>query len=278
MATRPAPQPPVRPLVIRRVRKVVAKGHHGGAWKVAYADFVTAMMAFFMLLWLLASPDKEKLKGLAEYFSPSAASGTPGESVDSSAQPGQAGARVSPGAPSSAGQNRQAASLPVGDASMRVMAEELRLLLEPASVPQAERQQIQMQQSREGLRVSLMDDGRRSLFRSGTAELNPHGRQVLRRLAGRLARSPIPLAIEGHTDSSGGQGSANWKLSADRALAARTALVEGGLAVDRFAEVVALASTRPVYPDQPERAENRLITIVLLNDSSPLPADFSFRN
>ena len=94
MAT-PASPPNQRPIVIRKVKKVVGGGHHGGAWKVAYADFVTAMMAFFMLLWLLSNPDKQRLKGLAEYFSPSSASAQPGETIEgtSLASQGLAGQR-----------------------------------------------------------------------------------------------------------------------------------------------------------------------------------------
>lgn len=290
MATRPKTEPAPRPIVIRRVKKVVGGGHHGGAWKVAYADFVTAMMAFFMLLWLLSNPDKQRLKGLAEYFSPSSASAKPGETVETApasetglggrqtrVQTVNAQAEARPMPASSASQQARSGSAVVPDASLRVMAEELKLLLQPTSIPRAERQAIQMQQTREGLRVSLMDDSNRSMFRGGTAVLNPYARELLVQLARKLARSRLQLAIEGHTDGTGGQNESNWKLSADRALAARSALIVGGLTADRFSEVVALAATRPVYPDEPARAENRRITIVLLNESSSLPSDVSFR-
>nr|WP_294171077.1 flagellar motor protein MotB [uncultured Sphingomonas sp.] len=287
MATRALHTEAVRPLVIRRVKKAVGGGHHGGAWKVAYADFVTAMMAFFMLLWLLASPDKQQLKGLAEYFSPSTASSSPGETVETTpgAEPGLGSQRTRVQAGSSQAQAAQAASddkaaggsAVMADASLRVIAEELKLLLQPTSVPRAERQAIQMQQSREGLRVSLMDEANRSMFQGGTAVLNPYARELLREVARKLARSNLQLAIEGHTDGTGGQSSANWQLSASRALAARAALIEGGLTPDRFSEVIALAATQPVYPQEPARPENRRITVVLLNDTSPLPTDASFR-
>lgn len=273
-----------RPLVIRRVKKVAAAAHHGGAWKVAYADFVTAMMAFFMLLWLLADPDEQRLKGLAEYFSPSSPSAAPGETIESidgateglggqrqrstQAVPQGAGRPVSPAATNGA-QSGGSASLP--DPTLRIVAEELRLLLQPATVPSSERMTIRMQRSREGLRVSLMDDVRRSMFRPGTAELNPYARTLLQDLARRLAKTGLRVAIEGHTDGVGGSGTANWSLSAARALAARDAVIGGGLAADRVAEVVALADTQPVYPDAPDRPENRRITLVLLAEGSPLP-------
>lgn len=273
-----------RPLVIRRVKKVAAAGHHGGAWKVAYADFVTAMMAFFMLLWLLADPDEQRLKGLAEYFSPSSPSAQPGETIESiaAASEGLAGQRQrtvqptpqsagSPSSPaaSSGASNGGSASLP--DPTLRIVAEELRLLLQPTSIPSAKRMTIQMQRSREGLRVSLMDDQRRSMFRPGTAELNPYARNLLGEVAQRLARTGLRVAIEGHTDGVGGSSPSNWALSSARALAARQAVVEGGLPEARIAEVVALADTQPVYPEAPDRPENRRITLVLLAEGSPLP-------
>ena len=288
MATKPAIKVDVRPIVIRRVKKVV-RGHHGGAWKVAYADFVTAMMAFFMLLWLLASPDKQRLKGLAEYFSPSSASMTPGETVDSvtgdaaglggQRQRAQAtnpktNGRPNSDAKSAGAQKGGTASVP--DASLRVMAEELKLILQPTATPDDATHPAALEKSREGLRISLMDDQSHSMFRGRTAILNPYARTMLGRIARKIGRSSVQIAIEGHTDAGGGQ-SANWKLSSDRALAAREALIASGLTPDRFSEVVALAATQPVYPDQPNRPENRRVTIVLLAEGSPLPTDSSFR-
>lgn len=273
-----------RPIIIVKRVKKAAAAHHGGAWKVAYADFVTAMMAFFMLLWLLANPDKERLRGLAEYFTPA----PPSTSSMSGMSPGdtkgqggrtrraQADNTTSLGQPSmeaaTAGTARGGtANIP--DSSMRVLAQELRLALD---AEQDARQNAEVQPTREGVRVSLMDTDNRSMFRSGTAELNGYGRNLLAGIAGRIARAGVQIAIEGHTDAAG-QADANWRLSGDRAHAARAALVAGGVPQDRFTEVVALGSSRPVYPDQPERPENRRITIVLLAEPSALPSDVSFR-
>ena len=100
---------------------------------------------------------------------------------------------------------------------------------------------------------------------------------MLGRVARKLAQSGAPIAIEGHTSASGGQSESNWRLSGERALAARAAMIAAGMTPDRFAEVVALAATRPVYPDQPDRPENRRITVVVLGEAPTLPSDVSFR-
>ena len=282
-----APGANMRPIVIRRIKKT-AHAHHGGAWKVAYADFVTAMMAFFMLLWLISNPDKQRLKGLAEYFSPAAptaAAGSTGIIVGTSPGAGGRGRRAQGESPSSNGQPTAEAATAgtarggtahVPDASLRVLAQELKIAID--AVPDAEaRKSFRAEQSRDGLRVSLTDTQQRSLFRPGTATLNDFGREMLARVAGKLAKSGAPIAIEGHTDASGGQSEANWRLSGERALAARAALLAAGLTPDRLAETVALAATRPVYPDQPDRPENRRITLVVLGEAPSLPSDVSFR-
>jgi chemotaxis protein MotB len=246
---------------------------------VAYADFVTAMMAFFMLLWLLSSPDKAKLKGLAEYFTPSppsSASGTgpqggaPGSGAGSRSK-GRTSTEIAAAGPARGG----TANVP--DASQRVVAAELQIAID--SVPQANdgQKNVTLAVARDGLRITLMDNDRQSMFRAGTAELNPYARVVLGKLAEKLSRSSAQLAIEGHTDGTGGQSDANWQLSGARALAARSALIAAGMTPDRFAEIVALGASQPVYPEQPDRAENRRITVVVMGQQSALPSDASFK-
>ncbi|MHA6721130.1 flagellar motor protein MotB [Sphingomonas sp. RS6] len=274
----------VRPIIVKKVKKV-AGGHHGGAWKVAYADFVTAMMAFFMLLWLISNPDKDRLKGLAKYFSPTIADSGPSTPVLNTA-PGAGGpTRRSEADPSPAkGQPTfEAASAGTArggtadvPATMRVMASELQIALE--SMPQNQgKKNIDIQPDRQGLRITLMDTDQQSMFKPNTAELNPYARAVLAKVAAKIASIGAQIAIEGHTDGAGGQSDANWLLSGQRALAARSALIADGVTPDRFAEVVALGATQPVYPDQPDRAENRRISIVLKGETSALPSDSSFR-
>jgi chemotaxis protein MotB len=273
-----------RPIIIKRVKKM-APAHHGGAWKVAYADFVTAMMAFFMLLWLIANPDKERLRGLAEYFTPS----PPGTSSMSGMSPGdtkgqggrtrkaQADNTTSFGQPSMESATvgtARGGTANIPDPSMRVLAEELRIALD--AEPSDPQQDVDVQPSRDGVRVSLMDTDHQSMFRSGTAELNGYGQSLLAKVAARIAPAGFQIAIEGHTDAAG-QPDENWRLSGDRAQAARMALVAGGVPQDRFTEVVAMGASRPVYPDQPDRPENRRITVVVLADPASLPSDVSFK-
>ena len=276
----------VRPIVIRKIKRT-APAHHGGAWKVAYADFVTAMMAFFMLLWLISNPDKQRLKGLAEYFSPTPPSGptSPGDApgnvpgVGGHPHPSRADQVDSKGQPTvdaATGGTARGGTAAVPDASLRVLAQEMRVALDSLPQDDAAKQGIKIEESRDGLRITLMDTAKRSMFRAGTAELNGFARETLARVAGKLAKSGAQIAIEGHTDASGGQSAANWRLSAERALAAREAMLTAGLTPDRFAEVVAMAATQPVYPDQPERPENRRITLVALGADPALPSDASF--
>jgi chemotaxis protein MotB len=122
-----------------------------------------------------------------------------------------------------------------------------------------------------------MDTANRSMFKGGTAQLNDYARDLLAQVAGKLAKTGAQIAIEGHTDGQGGQSEANWRLSGERALSARAAMLAAGITPDRFAEVVAMAATRPVYPDQPNRPENRRITIVALGAAPSLPTDASFK-
>jgi chemotaxis protein MotB len=274
-----------RPIVIRRVRKKVVAGHHGGAWKVAYADFVTAMMAFFMLLWLLANPDKERLKGIAQYFSPespSAQSTSLGEASGLGgrtrrAQSDSSEANGQPTIESASAGTARGGSAQVPESSMRVMAEELRIALDTLPQPTETKRNIRLDSDREGLRVNLMDSAQRPMFRPGTAELNDYGRMLLSKVARSLIKSGSRVAIEGHTDAIGGQSDANWRLSGNRALAARSAMLAAGLTPDRFSEVVAMAGSQPIYPDQPERPENRRITVVVLAEAPPVPAHESFK-
>jgi chemotaxis protein MotB len=127
------------------------------------------------------------------------------------------------------------------------------------------------------LRITLMDSANRAMFRGGTAQLNDYAREMLQRIAGKVAKTGAQLAIEGHTDSVGGQSETNWRLSGERALAARAAMIAGGMTPDRFTEVVAMAGSQPVYPDQPDRPENRRITVVVLGAAPASPSDPSFK-
>jgi chemotaxis protein MotB len=159
-------------------------------------------------------------------------------------------------------------------ATMRVTAAELKVALD--AMPQ-NKKNVDIQAERAGVRITLMDTDQQSMFRTGTAELNPYARAMLARVAGKIGNSGAQIAIEGHTDGTGGQSDANWLLSGQRALAARSALIASGVTPDRFAEVIAMGATKPVYPDQPGRPENRRISIILKGEASALPSDSSFK-
>lgn len=272
------------PVVIRRGHRKADHGHHGGAWKVAYADFVTALMAFFMLLWLLATPDKEKLKGIAEYFTPQppTATGLTGDrpglggrsehsQSDTVAPVGQLSIQA---ASDDSGRNGSAR---IPDSALRVLAQELRIALASVPDPDAGKKAVRLTSDRSGLRVNFMDVPGRTMFRPGTADLNAYGRERLTTLARKVSETGTRIAIEGHTDSVGGQTESNWRLSGERAQAARAVMMGAGLTADRFAEVVAKAGTEPIFPDQPDRPENRRITVVILAEAQPLPADVNLQ-
>lgn len=163
------------------------------------------------------------------------------------------------------------------EAALRVMAEEMRVELEPPLDSDQGKQNIDVRPSREGMRIHLIDSPQRSMFKGSTAQLNDFAKAMLARAAHKLAGIDARIAIEGHTDGSGGDSEANWILSAQRALAARSAMVAAGLPADHFSEVVAKAGTEPVYPEAPDRPENRRITIVVMAQAGALPRDASFK-
>ena len=273
-----------RPIVIRRVKKVTGGGHHGGAWKVAYADFVTAMMAFFMLLWLTANPDKEMLEGLAEYFTPAEPGAIGPGSSGSSAGAGNSRAAQSSeqkpsGTPAMEAATAGAArggTANVPDASLRVLAQELRLALD-STADNRDPDNVKMEENADTLTISLMETAKRPMFKDGSGEPNSYATSLLTRIARKVAETGVSVALEGHTDAEGGLSEANWRLSGERAQAARRIMQSAGLSFDRVKQVSAMANTRPVYPDQPMRPENRRITIILKAEGSALPPDTSFQ-
>jgi chemotaxis protein MotB len=279
-------EPP--PIIVKKVVVAPGGGHHGGAWKVAYADFVTAMMAFFMLLWLISNPDKQRLKGLAEYFSPAEPAATPTADVTPGDTPGLGGrtrraqgdnpkAQGQPSFESGTAGSSRGGTADIPDASMRVLAQEMRIAIDSMPEAQDKKENIRVDPTPQGVRISLMDSAKRTMFKGPTAQLNDYARDLLAGIARKLGKSGNQVAIEGHTDSIGGAGDGNWQLSGARAEAARIAMAGAGLTADRFASVVAKAGTEPVYPDQPDRPENRRITVVLLPQAPATPRDASFK-
>ena len=271
-----------RPIVIKRIKKA-AHGHHGGAWKIAYADFVTAMMAFFLLMWLLGSTAKGDLQGIAEYFntplkvalaggsgSGDAAHVIKGGGKDLTRSTGQ----VREGENEKARKtiNLRQAKLDAQRAEKAKLTELMQkvegvIANNPALKPF--RNQIRLEITSEGLRITIVDEQNRAMFDSGSARLKDYTRDILRGIAPVLNEVDNRIALSGHTDSapysSGERGYSNWELSADRANASRRELVAGGIDDRKIVRVVGLASSIPLDRSDPANPVNRRIAIVVLN-------------
>ncbi len=271
-----------RPIVIKRVKKV-AGGHHGGAWKIAYADFVTAMMAFFLLMWLLGSTAKGDLSGIANYFKTPlkvALMGGSGSGDSSSIIKG-GGKDLT----RSSGQIKEG-ELPsekkiinLKDAAeevRRVEIEKLKGL--KATIEMAInnndklkkfKNQILLDMTSEGLRIQIVDEQNRPMFQSGSAQLEPYTQEILRAIGQALNDVPNKVSISGHTDAApyGGddKGYSNWELSADRANATRRELLAGGMNDDKIVRVVGLASAVLFDKNDPMNPSNRRISLIVMN-------------
>jgi chemotaxis protein MotB len=243
----------------RRIKKVAGHGgHHGGAWKVAYADFVTAMMALFLVLWLLSQADTKLKEAIANYFrSPGAFNTVRGG--------------ILPGA-RSASKGKQA-SLSDVDEEQTFLAAAMSLKNKFSSKPEFStiRDQVRVDVTGEGLRVQIVDKADRVSFATGSAELTPLTRQVLAEIAATICELPNQIYIGGHTDHrpfSNGSGYTNWELSADRANAARRALEAGCVRPDQIRRVVGYADTEPLVPNDVYAAANRRISIIVLRSNT----------
>jgi chemotaxis protein MotB len=300
-----------QPIVIKKVVKGGGGGHHGGAWKVAYADFVTAMMAFFLLMWLINTTTPEQKRGIADYFAPASLSPSTSGSGQPLAgtSPGDDGVqgsgdssmvrRLAPTAPdtnesdeqespeASPDENPQSSSgEPSVSESAIADAMERRQNAELQSAAVSLRQAMQempelaelsnhviMDITPEGLRIQLIDQEGRPMFNPGSIEPNERAVSLLRAVADIAQRLPNRLSIAGHTDSgpTSIDGFTNWDLSASRANAARAVLQQSGIADDRVYEIRGKAGSEPLYPDDPYMAGNRRISIILLREAPVLP-------
>ncbi|HEY9237815.1 MAG TPA: flagellar motor protein MotB [Burkholderiaceae bacterium] len=273
----------LQPIIIKRVKKG-GHGHHGGAWKIAYADFVTAMMAFFLLMWLLGSTTEGDKKGIADFFnSPLKVSMMAGgtTSGDSSSVVKGGGTDLS----RTGGQVKQGdieaknrtVQLKAFKAEQRraeaARLEELKKKVEDvlAANPKlaAMNSQIRLEMTRDGLRIQIVDEQNRPMFDSGSAVVKPYMRELLREIGTVLAEVPNRLTLEGHTDAqpfgAGERGYSNWELSSDRANASRRELGAGGLPEDRVVQVQGLASSVLFDAAQPTSPANRRISIIVMN-------------
>ena len=272
----------LQPIIIKRVKKGGHGGHHGGAWKIAYADFVTAMMAFFLLMWLLGSTAQGDLQGIASYFqSPLKVALTGGSGSGDSSSILKGGGRdlqrtngnVRSGEIEAERRNFSLQALRAEIAAeddMRMRDIKMRIEKAIEAKPQLHslKQQLRMEVTPDGLRVQIIDDQGRPMFNSGSARVNDHMRELLRSLGDVLDTANGRVVLSGHTDASayggGERGYSNWELSADRANASRRELVAGGLGEDRMVRVMGMGSSVPFDMNDPLAAMNRRISILVL--------------
>ena len=272
----------LQPIIIKRVKK---GGHavHGGAWKIAYADFVTAMMAFFLLMWLLGSTSEGDKKGIADYFnSPLKISMMGGSgSGDSSsiikgggADLSRSGGQVKNGEVEAKKRSINLQALKAEQrraelARLQAIREKVEDVLASNPKLAAMKSQIQLDMTADGLRIQIVDEQNRAMFDSGSAYVKPYMRDLLREIGLVLAEVPNRLTLEGHTDAQafagGDRGYSNWELSSDRANSSRRELVAGGLPDEHVLRVQGLAYSNPIERDQPDSPANRRISIIVMN-------------
>jgi chemotaxis protein MotB len=263
------------PIVVKKIKKG-GHAHHGGSWKVAYADFVTAMMALFLLLWILETTTMEQRKAISDFFqNPSVIVGPGGAST---AIIDLGGALDAPRGEGGKITSRNPQQKPSQEEIMEDTTEvkkfdELKLILEETidsnPVLKEFKDQILIDITPEGLRLQIIDQDRRPMFDSGSAKLKPYSKEVLHELAKVIDELPNPISITGHTDASrvykqDGRFT-NWELSSERANAARYELIEGGYSRKKIARVVGLADSAPLDKKDPMSPVNRRISIIVLN-------------
>ena len=274
-----------RPIIIKR-KKVIAGGAHGGAWKIAYADFVTAMMAFFLLMWLLGSTAKGDLSGIADHFtnpmkvamsggdgSGDATSILKGGGKDLTRQAGQVKrGDVEAKKTTSFSKEAQAEFRRKEQQSLETLKADIEKMIEQSPQLAQFKKQMLLDITSEGLRIQIVDEQNRPMFDSGGAELKPYTREILRQIGKSLNNVKNRISLAGHTDAAGfvggGQGFTNWELSANRANASRRELVAGGMDDTKILRVVGLASTVLFDKNDPLGSVNRRISIVVLNQKT----------
>src|SRR5574343_1379578 len=271
----------LQPIIIKRIKK---GGHaaHGGAWKIAYADFVTAMMAFFLLMWLLGSTTEGDRKGIADYFNAPlkvALFGGQGSGMSNSILTG-GGDDLTQSVGQDARGEADAKTRELGAAVAREMQakkDQVRLenlkskienLINNNPKLSEYKSQIRLNAVMDGLPIQIVDDQNRPMFDSGSALVKPYMRDILRGIGSSLSGVENRISLAGHTDavpySNSERGYSNWELSADRANASRRELVAAGMPDAKLARVVGLAASDLLEPDNPKAPANRRITITVL--------------
>jgi chemotaxis protein MotB len=272
----------LQPIIIKRVKK---GGHsvHGGAWKIAYADFVTAMMAFFLLMWLLGSTSEGDKKGLSDYFqSPLkvAMQGGPGAGASNSVMNGggndvtQSAGQAKRGdgadrkAKQQAGEQAKAQRAERDAQKLSELSAKISATISSSSKLAEFSKQIQLSMTPDGLQIQIVDDQKRPMFDSGSASVKPYMRDILQEIGAMLVDVDNKMSLDGHTDQTpygaGARGYSNWELSADRANASRRELVAAGMPDDKIARVMGLASSVLLDQENPRSPTNRRISITVM--------------
>lgn len=276
-----------RPIIIKKIKKGGGHGHHGGAWKIAYADFVTAMMAFFLLMWLLNATSEEQKRGIANYFDPitigehnGGGSGVMGgQSVteaDGAQQSSTSQVTIKKSDPQEKGEGGKTVQTKYQETddeaiineeqTFQQVKEDLEKAMENSPELKEMLKNLIVDETPEGLRIQIVDQNEKSMFPSGSSAMYDHTKNLLRQVASIIHKVPNKLAISGHTDATpyNTKNYGNWELSSDRANASRRALEENGVLDQKFASVIGKASEESFVKDNPFAAQNRRLSIVLL--------------
>ena len=275
-------EPEPRPIIVKKIIAESHGGHHGGAWKVAYADFVTAMMAFFLLMWILGATTEKQRKGIADYFTPtlvemrqkSAGANGPfgGDSIIAKDnyphKPQQTGTKSLTIPKDTTGGAKEGASALRSNDKARFQALKQKMIARMKADPNLAKLQknIRFTETREGLRIDLVDEADFSMFSLGTPNLLPDARKLIGEVANLISSTPNAVIIRGHTDAlpyAKGRTANNWTLSTFRAEATRQALMDHGVSNDQFARIEGVADREPYVPSDIYDPRNRRMSITL---------------
>ncbi len=240
-----------QPIIIIK-KKSGHGGHHGGAWKVAYADFVTAMMSLFIVLWLMSSTPKPVQEEIAGYFN---------DPKGTAAKKGSEGKPI----PKEVKEVKESKDT---KKDMDELKSELLRAINDLNLLKKLKKQIEISSTEEGLRIELVEDENGTFFESGSAQPTPALQQILKVLSDRLKTQPNRISIEGHTDAHPYASTAaygNWELSTDRANVARRDMQEDGIRADQISQVRGFADQQLHFPDKPLDPANRRVSLVVLN-------------
>jgi chemotaxis protein MotB len=271
-----------QPIIVKKIKKG-GGGHHGGAWKIAYADFVTAMMAFFLLMWLLGSTTKEQKSAISDFFNnPSPIAGPGGASTSmikigggkditysegdtkNGSNPDPHPKNTQPSPKAEVGQITQ-----TDKERLQQLKHELEGAIDASEALKPFKDQLLLEITKEGLRIQIIDKENRAMFASGSSTLQPYATQLLREIGKVVNHVPNRISLSGHTDATpyskfSGMYT-NWELSSDRSNASRRALIDGGMAEEKVARVVGLSSAVLFDKANPTNPINRRISIIVLN-------------